>query len=133
MTTSTDPLPAGTSTRPGPDGWVTVCPGSAVGPGSGVAARVDGHQVAVFRTEDGALYALDNRDPFTGANVLARGIVGAHGDTPTVASPLRKQRFDLATGTCLDDDTVSIATHHVTQADDGLVRVRLAPTPGDDA
>lgn len=132
MTTSTEPPATPASTSSGPDGWVTVCPGSAIGPGGGVAARVDGRQVAVLRTEDGTLYALDNRDPFTGANVLSRGIVGAHGDIPTVASPLRKQRFDLTTGTSLDDDTTTVTTHDVAQDDDGLVHVRLATTPGDD-
>ena len=71
-------------------------------PERGVAALVRGRQVAVFRTYDGAVYALDNRDPFSGANVLSRGIVGSRGDVPTVASPMYKQVFDLRTGACLE-------------------------------
>lgn len=110
--------------RPGPDDWVAVCAGSRIAAGSGVAANVHGHQVAVVRTDDDRVYALDNRDPFTGANVLSRGIVGAHGDTPTVASPLRKQRFDLRTGVCLDEPEVAVGVHAVREVD-GVVEVRL--------
>src|SRR5690606_19701714 len=46
--------------------------------------------------------AVSNRDPYTGAQVMARGIVGTRDDAPTVASPLHKQVFDLRTGLCLD-------------------------------
>ncbi len=67
-----------------------------------------GRQVALFRTYDGAVYALDNQDPFSGANVLSRGIVGSRGDVPTVASPMYKQVFDLRTGACLDEPDVSV-------------------------
>lgn len=103
--------------------WTTVCHLDAIPRGGGVAALVDGRQVAVFRTDDDLLHALDGRDPFTGANVLARGIVGAHGGVPTVASPLRKQRFDLGTGTCLDAPEVRVAVHDV-RVVDGHVEVR---------
>ena len=48
-------------------------------PERGVAALVEGEQVALFRTFDGALYAIGNQDPFTGAFVLSRGIVGTQG------------------------------------------------------
>ena len=68
----------------------------------GVAALVGGAQVALFRTFDDTVYALQQRDPFSGANVMSRGIVGSRGDVPTVASPMYKQVFDLRTGECLD-------------------------------
>ncbi len=68
----------------------------------GRAALVDDLQVALFRLRDGSVRAVDNLDPFTGAQVIARGIVGTRGDADTVASPLHKQVFDLATGECLD-------------------------------
>lgn len=73
-----------------------------------MAALIDGEQVALFRMFDGSLYAIGNRDPFTGACVLSRGIVGSRGDVPTVASPLHKQVFDLRTGACLDDETAAV-------------------------
>ena len=89
----------------------------------GVAALVDGRQVALFRlSPDDEVVAIDNLDPFSGAYVLSRGIVGSKGDVVTVASPVFKQRFDLRTGTCLDDPTVSIPTYEV-RVVDGAVEV----------
>ena len=82
--------------------WTTVCWLSQLQPGSGVAALVDGEQVAVVRTADGWVYAVGNQDPRSGAMVVSRGIVGSRGDAPTVASPMYKQVFDLRTGRCLD-------------------------------
>jgi nitrite reductase (NADH) small subunit len=104
--------------------WVAVCPLERLQPERGVAALVGGAQVAVFRTADGALYGVDNRDPFSGANVLSRGIVGTRGAVPTVASPMYKQVFDLRTGACLDDESVRLATYGVRVAA-GNVEVRL--------
>jgi nitrite reductase (NADH) small subunit len=93
--------------------WVDVCGYDDLIPERGAAALVGGHQVAVFRTFTGDLYALSNRDPFSGAYVLARGIVGSRGGLPTVASPMYKQVFDLSTGRCLDDPAVSVPTFGV--------------------
>jgi len=67
----------------------------------------------VFRTFDGGLYAIGNQDPFFGAFVMSRGIVGSRGDAPTVASPLGKQVFDLRTGECLDDCLVTVPVYGV--------------------
>ncbi|MDJ0464473.1 nitrite reductase small subunit NirD [Streptomyces sp. H27-C3] len=95
-------------------GWLTVCALSGLTPGRGVAALLpDGRQVAVFLDRAGTPYAIDNRDPFSGAYVLSRGLLGASHGSPFVASPLLKQRFDLATGRCLDDDSVSVGTFRV--------------------
>jgi nitrite reductase (NADH) small subunit len=88
--------------------WTAVCRYDDLEPERGVAALVGGEQVALFRAFDGALYAIGNQDPFSGAFVLARGIVGTRGDVPTVASPLHKQVFDLRTGTCLDDEAARV-------------------------
>jgi nitrite reductase (NADH) small subunit len=90
--------------------WFTVCDRDRLAPGRGVAALLpDGDQAAVFADRHGALYAVSNRDPFTGAYVLSRGLIGSTAEGRAfVASPLLKQRFDLASGQCLDDETVSI-------------------------
>ncbi|MEO6121840.1 MAG: nitrite reductase small subunit NirD [Acidimicrobiales bacterium] len=94
-------------------------------PDRGVAALVDGRQVALFRTTpDDALYALSNYDPFSGANVLSRGIVGSRGDAPKVASPMYKQSFDLRTGVCLDDAAVAVEVFPV-RVVDGVVQVAI--------
>ncbi|MFE3162129.1 nitrite reductase small subunit NirD [Streptomyces sp. NPDC059224] len=99
------------------EGWFTVCGLSRLTPGRGVAALLpDGRQAAVFRDRADRLFAIDNRDPFGGAAVLSRGLTGTHRGRPFVASPLLKQRFDLATGQCLDDETVRVTAYAVRAA-----------------
>ncbi|MFI0236199.1 nitrite reductase small subunit NirD [Streptomyces sp. NPDC016845] len=99
------------------DSWFTVCDLDRLTPGRGVAALLpDGTQAAVFLDRTGRLYAVDNTDPFTGAAVLSRGLLGSAQGRPFVASPLLKQRFDLETGRCLDDETVALRTHTVRTA-----------------
>ena len=93
--------------------WEAICTTGRLTPDRGVAALVDGEQVAVFLLADGSAFAIDDRDPFTGAHVLSRGIVGDADGTPTVASPVYKQRFDLRTGQCLEDPAVSVRTWSV--------------------
>ena len=102
--------------------WTAVCRYDELLPERGVAALIGTGQVALFRTFDGSLYAIGNQDPFTGACVLSRGIVGTRGDIPTVASPLQKQVFDLRTGACLDDQAVSVPVFAVRERD-GQVEV----------
>jgi len=102
--------------------WTVVVPYRDLQPERGVAALIGSVQVALFRTFDGILYAIGNQDPFTGAFVLSRGIVGTRGDIPTVASPLHKQVFDLRTGACLDDETVVVPVYDV-RVRDAMVEV----------
>ncbi|MFC9326640.1 nitrite reductase small subunit NirD [Kitasatospora sp. NPDC057015] len=93
--------------------WAPVCDLEQLVPGRGVAALLpDGRQAAVFRDHLGRIHAIANRDPFTGAYVLSRGLLGSTPDGRVyVASPLLKQRFDLVTGECLDDPSVRIGVH----------------------
>lgn len=107
------------------DRWEVICPLERVEPERGVAALVRGVQVAIFRTYDGHFYAIDNRDPIAGANVMSRGIVGSRGDAPTVASPLHKEVYDLRTGECLDVPGVAVRTYPV-RLRDGMVEVGAA-------
>ena len=53
-----------------------VCRLEDILPETGVCALIEGKQVAIFRTKDNKLFALDNYDPFSQANVLSRGLVG---------------------------------------------------------
>ena len=94
-----------------------VCTVDAVPLEGGVAALVGGAAVAVFRTHAGEVFALSNVDPFSGASVLSRGIVGSRGDVPVVSSPMYKQAFDLRTGACLDDASVRVPTYDVVVVD----------------
>ncbi len=112
--------------------WFTVCEASRLTPGRGIAALLpDGRQVALFLDRAGRVYAIDNRDPFAGAQVLSRGLLGSSAGAPFVASPLLKQRFDLATGRCLDDEDVSVRAYEVrlgrpSSGEAGRARPRLA-------
>lgn len=102
--------------------WTAVCCLGDIPREQGVAALLGGEQVAVFRTHDDAVFAVDNCDPWTGANVLARGIVGSRGATPTVASPLHKQVFSLVDGACFDDPDMSVGAY-AARVVDGVVEV----------
>ncbi|MEU1864588.1 nitrite reductase (NAD(P)H) small subunit [Streptomyces gardneri] len=72
------------------------------------APRTRSTEAALFRDGDGEVYAVGNRDPFSGADVIADGIMGSRDGVPVVASPMHKQEFDLRTGACLDDPEVSL-------------------------
>jgi nitrite reductase (NADH) small subunit len=119
-----DPRPEPTTpAAPSPiDGWTTICPLERLQPERGVCALVAGEPVAVFRTHDDQLFALHNVDPFSGASVLSRGIVGDLGGTPVVASPLFKQHFALESGVAVEDASVAVATYPV-RVVDGTVEV----------
>jgi len=93
--------------------WQRLCARQDLVRGSGIVALLDGQQVAVFQTPDGAIHALENRDPRSGANVIGRGLIGQAGDVLYVAAPLYKQRFGLADGVCLDDPTQRLRTWRV--------------------
>ena len=80
----------------------------------GVAALLAGGvQVAMFRTCPATVYAMSNWDPFSGAAVLSRGIVGDAGGVPVVASPVYKQGSSSTSGQCLDADGVSVPVFEV--------------------
>ena len=119
-----DPSPDAVAVAAGPvtaAAWTSVCPLERLQPERAVAALVAGEPVAVVRTHDDRVFALANHDPFGGAGVLARGIVGTRlvdgVDVPFVASPLHKQAFDLRTGQCLDDPAVSVPAYEVVVSD----------------
>lgn len=117
---STDTLSASAALAP----WTEVCALDDILPDTGVAARVAGRHVAVFRVGAERLYAIDNVDPKSGASVLARGLVGSLGERVVVASPLYKNHFDLATGECLEQPECSVRAHAV-RTEQGRVQVAL--------
>jgi len=107
--------------------WTAVCPLSRLIPNRGVAALLpDGRQAAVFRTHADELFAVSNVDPISSAAVLSRGIVGDRDGRPVVFSPVYKQAFDLRTGICLEEETVSVEVFAV-RLDDGMVFVDSTP------
>ncbi|MEZ5653015.1 MAG: nitrite reductase small subunit NirD [Burkholderiaceae bacterium] len=90
--------------------WVDVCALADLPPWTGVAARLGERQVALFHLPEARerIFAVGNKDPFSGANVLARGIVGDLRGHWMVASPIYKQHFSLRDGVCLEDDRIRI-------------------------
>lgn len=108
----------------------TICRLNDIIPDTGVCALIDGKQIAVFRTRQNDLFALDNFDPFSQANVLSRGLIGgttlinesgSDEEVLYVASPIYKQRFNLATGQCLDDKAVSLSAYRVALYEDTVM------------
>jgi nitrite reductase (NADH) small subunit len=90
-----------------------ICTLTDLVPNMGVPALVNGEQVALFRLKDVSVHAVSNFDPFSQANVIARGITGNLKGFDVVASPIYKQHFDLRTGICLEDSSVSLKTYQV--------------------
>ena len=88
-----------------PEAWQTVCEQQDLVSNSGVVVWLDGAQVALFYlpgAEGQTLYAIDNHDPQSGANVIGRGLVGSIKGDLVVASPIYKQHFRLEDGSCLE-------------------------------
>lgn len=112
--------------------WIRVCRVDDLLVERGAAALLGDRQIALFRTFDGRIHATDQIDPYSGAAVLSRGIVGDRDGVPTVASPMYKQVFDLRTGACLDTqgkDPHDLHVHPVAVRD-GEVFVKIATEGG---
>lgn len=92
--------------------WVDVCDSAELLPNLGIRALINGEQIAIYRVQ-GQLFAINAIDPFSGAAVLSRGIVGDLKGQLVVASPVYKQHFNLHTGICLEDSTVRVKTYSV--------------------
>lgn len=94
--------------------WHDICDTAELPKNAGVAALLGDLQIAIFSIgEEAQIYAIANYDPFSDTNVLARGIVGSIGEEIVVASPIYKEHFNLATGQCLEDENVSVASYPV--------------------
>ena len=124
------------------DALVPICPLESLAPERGAAALLpDGTQIAVFLLDDGSVRAVQQHDPYSGANLLSRGLVGTHllageGEepgriVPTLSSPMYKQSWDLDTGAVLDSgggEKLPIAVF-AAEVRDGVVHVDPAPRP----
>lgn len=86
--------------------WIDVGPLSAIPPrGSRVIKTAHGC-VALFRTHDDQVYALDDRCPHKGGP-LSEGIVHGH----SVTCPLHNWVFDLSTGIAKGADDGTVGTY----------------------
>jgi nitrite reductase (NADH) small subunit len=101
--------------------WTAACRYDFLIPNRGVGVLLpDGAQAALFRLDDGTLRAVGNIDPFSGAAVMSRGIVGDRGGRATVQTPIKKQAFALDNGCCLDDPDVALTVYPTRITDDGI-------------
>ncbi|MFO7527976.1 MAG: nitrite reductase small subunit NirD [Marinobacter sp.] len=109
--------------------WDVVCSVEDLVPESGIAVWTENGPVAVFYLPHRlpALFAVSHTDPFSGVNVLARGITGDLKGEPVVASPLYKQHFSLRTGVCLEDESVQLKTYPVL-LDGNRIRLEIPAT-----
>ena len=105
--------------------WITICKLDDILPETGVCALVGQEHVAIFRPYDNQeLFAISNIDPFAHASVLSRGIIAEHENDLWVASPLKRQRFRLRDGYCLEDEHYSVKHYDVKVTEDGFVQVK---------
>jgi nitrite reductase (NADH) small subunit len=104
--------------------WIPACSYDRLAPCRGVGVLLpDGAQAALFRLDDGTVRAIGNIDPFSGAAVMSRGIVGDRGGRATVQSPIKKQAFALDDGTCLDAADVAVPVFATRITADGVVEI----------
>lgn len=98
--------------------WQDICGTDDLQINSGICALVETEQVAIFYMDDHSIYAINNYDPFGKVHVLSRGMTGDIKGEPMVASPLYKQHFNLKTGVCFEDESVSVASYGIRIVDD---------------
>jgi nitrite reductase (NADH) small subunit len=121
---------------------VPICPVAALAVDRGAAALLpDGTQIGVFLLEDGSVHAVQQHDPYSGTNILSRGLVGSHlipGEggvegviVPTLSSPMYKQVWNLDTGDVIDaggGNALPIGVFDV-EVRDGQVHVAATARP----
>lgn len=96
----------------------------AVGPmmsfpvGAGKEVRIGSLALAVFRTTDGTMYALENRTPHRKGGPLAEAIVSGH----YIYCPLRDLKISLRDGLVQEPDTGQARTYPV-KIEDGCVHI----------
>ena len=108
--------------------WTPVCGRQDLVDNSGVVVWLDGKQVALFYlpgSQGKTLYAIDNHDPQSGANVIGRGLIGSIKGEMVVASPIYKQHFRLEDGSCLEYPQQRLRVWPV-RFNDGVVEVAQA-------
>ncbi|MDD4991700.1 MAG: nitrite reductase small subunit NirD [Paludibacter sp.] len=89
--------------------WHKTVKATDVPENGGVAALIDGQQIAIFNfTEKGEWYACQNLCPHKMEMALSRGLIGDANGEPKVACPFHKKSFSLETGECLNDSCNNI-------------------------
>ncbi|SLM62384.1 Nitrite reductase [NAD(P)H] large subunit [Dickeya aquatica] len=127
--------PTAVADAAGSEGWQCVCFLSDIPANAGMAARVGHRQVALFHLpaaqpgQAARVFALDNQEPGSGANVLSRGLIGDVAGEPVVISPLYKKRLRLCDGISPDDNQLRVCTWPV-RIVQGNIWVAAGPLAG---
>ena len=111
-------------TASAPTIWRVACDLAELEAGWGETVLFGDRQIALLRAAPELVYAIDARDPHTGAMVMARGIMGSRGDAPTIASPLHKEVYDLRTGAGLSHPQYAVRTYR-TRIVHGVLEVEV--------
>jgi nitrite reductase (NADH) small subunit len=96
--------------------WIDICALADIPPNSGVCAKLENRQIAVFHLRStlpqhkSTIKAVDNYDPYSNAYVLSRGLITEKNHQLYIASPMLKQKFCLDTGVSEQDSHISIST-----------------------
>jgi len=101
------------------NGWIDIGGVDAIPRRGARCVNTPSGKIAVFRTQEDQIFALENRCPHK-AGPLSEGIV--HG--AAVTCPLHNWVFDLATGQAQGADEGSVRTYAVSVVDG---RILMAP------
>ena len=102
--------------------WLRVCGDHELPPGRARTVETAAGRVAVFRAEDGALFAIEDRCPHRGA-ALSQGVLY---DVHKVACPDHGWTIDLTSGKVELPERGAVRTFAVKTVD-GEVLVALPP------
>ncbi|CAI8921198.1 nitrite reductase large subunit NirB [Kosakonia quasisacchari] len=126
--TAQEKTPMQSHSHTGDGEWEHIAALADIPVNAGMAARLGQQQIALFHLpgSEQQVFALENHEPGSHANVLARGLVGDAGGEPIVISPLYKKRFRLCDGQSLDDAGLRLRVWPV-KIQHGQVWVQHAP------
>ncbi len=104
--------------------WIDLGPVDSIPPRRARVVRLAGRRIAVFRTGDGAVFALEDRCPHRGGP-LSEGIV--HGRC--VTCPLHDWVIELESGRAVPPDEGEVRRYPV-RVETGRIRLAVAPAGG---
>lgn len=91
----------------------------------GRVVRLGKEEIAVFKTTDGQIYALENKSPGPRGGTIAEGMISGE----TLFDPICDWRISLTDGQVLDPDTGQVQTYPV-QVLENEVRIGLPKNGG---
>lgn len=104
--------------------WKDICKIDDILFEIGVCALLGDEQVAIFRSYySDQVFAISNIDSFFEFSVLLRGLIAEYQGELWVVSSLKKQRFRLSDGLCMEDEQFFVK-YYEARVKDGVVQLR---------